>query len=211
MIELFLRRLAGVVHIDDVRRLLEGLPYALRDLQLARIIEAVDLGDERRQHRRAGRHLDDFHVGAEAPADLLQRLAHGCGDLMRLALAQVLVEQVDLDVALVRGAPQVVLTHEAVEIDRSGSASVDLVVGDFRDRRDGIRQRLKHALGFLHRRALGHVHQHLEFALVVEWQHLQDHRAEGDQRERQHDQAEQHLEQPPAVAAARVLRAGRAS
>ena len=32
---------------------------------------AVDLGDQRCEHRRAGRHLDDLHVGAVARADHL--------------------------------------------------------------------------------------------------------------------------------------------
>ena len=53
-------------------------------------------------------------------------------DLVRFALAFVLVQQVHLDVALVRAASQVVLADETVEVDRRGSPGVELVVGHFR-------------------------------------------------------------------------------
>ena len=43
----------------------------------------------------------------------------------------MLVDQVDLQVADLAAAAQVVLAHEPVEVDRRGGAGIGLVVGDF--------------------------------------------------------------------------------
>ena len=61
------------------------------------------------------------------------------GDGVALAVAVVLVDQVDLDVAQVGARAQVVLAHQTVEVDGRGGAGIDLVVGDLRDRRPDSR------------------------------------------------------------------------
>ena len=104
--------------------------HRLGDLAPAVGLGAVDLGDERRQHRRARRHFDHLDVGAVALADGLQRGAHARGDGVALLAAVVLVDQVHLQVADLAAAAQVVLAHQAVEVDRRGGAGVGLVVGD---------------------------------------------------------------------------------
>ena len=109
---------------------------------------------------------------------------------MRLTFPLVLIEQIDLNVALVRAAPQVVLTHQTVEVDRRRGAGVDLVVGNFRYLTHVIGQRVEDAQRIFERRSFRHVHHDLELALVVEGQHLHDDRAYEDEAERHHDQAE---------------------
>jgi hypothetical protein len=47
------------------------------------------------------------------------RVAHRHGDLVALAAALVLADQVDLDVAHLGLGAQVVLAHQAVEVDRA--------------------------------------------------------------------------------------------
>ena len=87
---------------------------------------AVDLGDERREHRRAGRHLDDLDVGAEARPIAAQFRAH------RVAMAWLCSLRWCLSTRLTCRSPtpllaaQVVLAHEPVEVDRRGGAGVGL-------------------------------------------------------------------------------------
>ena len=107
----------------------EGRADRLRDLLLPGVLRPVHLGDDRRQHRRARRHLDHFHRGAVPAADALDPGPDGRRDLVRLAVAPVLVDEVHLQVAELRRRAQVVLAHEAVEVDRRGGAGVRLVVG----------------------------------------------------------------------------------
>ncbi len=114
---------------------------------------------------------------------------------MALALALGLVDEVDLDVADVGAAAQVVLAHQAVEVDRRGRAGVDLVVGHLGQLGKGLRHVVEHLRRVLDRRAFRHVQHHLEFRLVVERQHLhdddlQDDEAEGEQY-RERNSAEQ--------------------
>ena len=96
----------------------------------------------------------------------------------------VLVDQVDLEVADLAAAAQVVLAHQAVEVDRRGRAGIGLVVGHLGQRGQVRAQLVRTARGALHRRAGGHVHHHLELGLVVEGQHLQLHQAQHRQQQR---------------------------
>ena len=57
----------------------------------------------------------------------------------------VLVDEIDLDVAVLRLLPQVVLAHEPVEVDRARGAGVGLVVGHLGNGRDIRAHRAQHA------------------------------------------------------------------
>src|SRR3546814_2993430 len=87
-----------------------------------------DLGHDRRQHRRAGRHFDHRHRGPVAAADGGQRRTQRDRDVVALAAALATVDQIDLQVAEIGAGAQVVLPHQAVEVDRRGGAGVALVV-----------------------------------------------------------------------------------
>ena len=105
----------------------------------------VDLGDERRQHRRAGRHFDHLDVGAvalrrspAAPAARAWRCRGSCGRALCLST------RFTCDVADLAAAAQVILAHQAVEVDRRGGAGIGLVVGDLRHGRE-VRRRARAA------------------------------------------------------------------
>jgi hypothetical protein len=105
------------VHIHDIGGVLKHLANLLGHLDLARVIQAVDLGHQGREHRWAGGDLDDLDVGIETPADLLQGCAHGAGDLVTLAVPDMGIAEVHLDVPHIGPLTQIVLAHQAVEID----------------------------------------------------------------------------------------------
>ena len=118
-----LRRIEDrIVDRGQVRRLLEDAAHLLRQRHLGVVIGAVDLGDDRRQHRRAGRHLDHLDVGAARPGDLLEGRTHRLRDLVALAVAPRLVDEVDLQVADFAAGAQVILAHQPVEADRRGES-----------------------------------------------------------------------------------------
>jgi hypothetical protein len=139
----------------------------------------------------------------EAPylrADGRQRGTRRARDVVALAAAVMLVDQVDLQVADVGALAQVVLPHQAVEVDRRRGAGVALHAGDFRQLADFRGEFAQHPVGGFQRAALRHVEHHLELALVVEGQHLQhhqfDHRQAGRAGHQQQHRGEQ--QQTPA-------------
>ena len=77
-------------------------------------------------------------------------------------VAIVFVHQVDLDVADIAAASQVILPNQTIEVDRRGGACIDLVVGDFGYAFDRPRQFVQYACRFLHGCALRHVDDDLE-------------------------------------------------
>ena len=128
--EAWRRRLVAVIHVDDVGRRVEQLADILRKLALLGVARPVNLGHDRCAHRRSRRHFDDLHGGAVVASDGGERRPDGERDVMALAAAVALVDQIDLDVAEARVLPQIVLAHEAIEVDRRGGAGVGLVIAD---------------------------------------------------------------------------------
>ena len=190
----------AVVDGDDVGRGGERAAHLFRQGHLPGVVGAVDLGHDRRQHRRSGRHLHHLDLRAMGRGDLLERRAHRLRDLVGLAVAMMLVDQVDLDVALRGQLAQVVLPHQAVEVDRARDAGVGLVVLHFRHDRDPGRHFAQHARRPLQRRAGRHVDDHLELRLVVERQHLQHHQLDRRERDCEHDRGTDADEQLQAIA-----------
>ena len=99
------------------------------------------------------------------------------------------------------------MAHEPVEVERRGGPDIGLVIGDLRDLLQAARRaRRVTAAVFFEARPFGHVHDDLEFALVVEGEHLDDHQPEVDEahrHEQQHgDQPEEHPLVPVAWTAA---------
>ena len=172
------------VHVDDAVGPLHDLANLLRDRDVARVVRAVNLGDERLEHRRARGHLRHLHTGAEAGRDGRDGLAHPLGDGVALRFAFSLVDEVDLDVGDVRAPAQKVVTDQAVEVVGSRGPHVRLVVRHLRLRANGVGEGLRHAVGLLEGRAFGHVYDNLELALVVEGEHLDAHPLHRDERHR---------------------------
>ena len=95
------RRAIGIVDVDDERHALEGLAHLRGDRRGGSRVGPVDLGKQRRQHRRARRRLDHLDDGAGRHVDARQALAHLERDLVAGAAALALRREVDLDVALI--------------------------------------------------------------------------------------------------------------
>ena len=115
--------------------------HRLGDLAAAFGLGPVDLGDDRRQHRRAGRHFDHLDVGAEAPADRLQRRGAAAWRWRgSVRCAACLSTRFTCRSPTSPPRAQVVLAHQAVEVDRRGGAGVGLVVGDLGLARPGGRR-----------------------------------------------------------------------
>ena len=170
------------VHIHHAIGALPQIANLSGDADAALLRRPVDLGHQRLQHGRTGRHLGHLDARAKAIGDGQQALAHLLGDLVALQFAIVLAEQVHLDIGDVRSAAQIVMAHQAVEVERRGRAHVGLEIDHFRlvQRRRG--ERAGDARGFFERGAVGHVHDHLKLALVVEGQHLDLDELEVEQR-----------------------------
>jgi hypothetical protein len=167
-----------VVDADDVGRALKGSAHLIRHCDLSGVVGTINLRDDGRHDRRAGRHFDDLGIAAMLLGHGDHALAHRDGNLVALPVAMLLVHQVHLDIAHFRRAAQVVLAHQAIEVDRRGRAGVGLVVGNLGHLGDLDGNLAQHLGGFLQRRADRHVEHDLEFALVVEGQHLQHHQLE---------------------------------
>ena len=82
------------------------------------VVGPVDLGDDRRHHRRARRHFGDLDRRSELASDGSQFIAYAAGNFVAGTFAAVLVDEIDLDIAGIAVAAQVVLPHQAVEVDR---------------------------------------------------------------------------------------------
>jgi hypothetical protein len=190
----------AVVDRHDVLRLREYLAHAGRDRELPLIVRAIDLRDDRRHDRRARRHLDDLEFGAMRGRELLEGRPQGLRDVVRLAAAMVLVDEIHLDVAELRRGPQVVLADQSVEIDRTRGACIRLVVGHLRNLRDLGAEIAEHGRRAFERRACRHVDDHLELRLVVERQHLEHDELCHRQHYRDHDRGTDGTEQLEAVA-----------
>ena len=190
------------VHVDDVGRRGERPANRLRELLLSGVVGPVDLGDDRREHRRAGRDLDHLRRGAVPLRDPLDLRAHGERDLVRLAAARVLVDEVHLQVAELRQRAQVVLPNEAVEVDRRRGARVGLVIGHLRHGGEVLADLVQDARRVLERRAGRHVDDDLELRLVVEGQHLQHDELHRGERHAGEDQRPDHAGELPAFARA---------
>jgi hypothetical protein len=193
-----LRILDVPVDVHHAGGLLHDAPDLAGEGDALRGVGAVDFGDDRLQHGRAGRHLGDGDGGAVLLRHGGDERADAFGDVVALEGAFALADEVDLDVGDVGAAAQVVVADEAVEIERRGGAGVDLVVAHLGLRAEGGGHLAGDARRLLQRRALGRVDHDLELRLVVEGQHLDLDLADPDEADRREQQRDDHREERPA-------------
>ena len=117
-------------------------------------------------------------------ADRVQQRTKPFCDRMALHAALLCRQQVHLDVGLIRLAAHVVVAHQPVEVIGAGRSGISLVVQHVRLPRKFFAQRLGDARRLLQRRAVGHIDDDLQLALVVERQHLYAHQSQRHQRHR---------------------------
>src|SRR5262249_16950959 len=104
------------VDIDHAFSLLEDLANLARDLNLAPLRRAINLGDHGFEHRRAGRYFGHLDAGSRAPGYRDQLLTDELGYIVTLELAQRLSDEVHLDVGDIGPVAQEVVAHQAVEV-----------------------------------------------------------------------------------------------
>ena len=196
---------AAVVHIDHVAGFLENGAHRLGHGAAAVGVGAVDFGHDGREHRRAWRHFHHFHIGAMAQANFLQPGPDPGGDGMALVAALVLVHQVHLDVADFAAGAQVILAHQAVEVDRGCRAGIRLVVGHFRYAGQVGAEFMQHGGSFLDWRAGRHIDNDLELGLVVEGQHFEQHQPGGRQHQGKRNQPGNAKSQQAPIAPAALV------
>ena len=93
---------------------------------------AVDLRDQRGEHRRSRRQLHDLEPGAVLARPGGQIVAEPQGNGVTLLARGLLADEVHPQSPPgAASLPQVVVPHQAVEVDRAGHADVADVVGDF--------------------------------------------------------------------------------
>ena len=160
-------------------------------------VRAIDFGEQRRQDRRAGRHLDHFDTGTFRQRHGMQLIPQGKGDVMARPVAVALFQQVDLKVSQLRRSAQEIVADQAIKIEWSRGASIGLDGFHLLDLVHGGGQRKQRALGFLQSRAFRHVEHNLDFRLVVERQQFDCDRLGRKQRERQKSgNADNHKKNP---------------
>ena len=172
------------IDVHDALGLLEQIAHLPRQSDTAFHRRAVDLGDQRFEHRRSGRHFGHLDSRAVALGDGQQPLAHLLGDLMALQIAGVFRQQIHLDVGHIGSAAHVVVAHQTIEVVGRRRSRVGLDVHHFALLLRFFGQQLRHPLRLFEGGAVGHVDDHLELALVVEGQHLDLDEAGVEQRAR---------------------------
>ena len=185
------------IDVHHALGLLEQIAHLPRQSDTPLHRRAVDLGDQRLEHGRSGRHFGHLDPRAIALGDRQQALAHLLGDLVALQIAGVFRQQIHLDVGHVGSAAHVVVAHQTVEVVGRSRSRVGLDVHHFALLLRFLGQQLRHPLRLFESGAVGHVDDHLELALVVERQHLDLHEAGVEQRARGQQQDHHATDEAP--------------
>ena len=160
----------AVVDVDDKIDRLERFADFGRHRAPALRVGAIDFGEHGGKHRRAGRHLDHLERRPGRQRQIGEPMADVEGDGVAGALALRLVDQIDGEIALLRLVAQVVMAHQAVEVERRRRAGVGLDRGQLRQGLEPLGGGHQRSVGRLQRRSLRHVEHDLDFRLVVERQ-----------------------------------------
>ena len=115
----------------------------------------------------------------------------------------VLGQEIDLQIALFRPVPEIVVAHQAVEIERRRRAGMGLDRHGFRDCGQPAGGFGEHPVGAFQRGALGQVDNDLEFRLVVEGQEFHRHALEVEGGHRDQGEHAHRQEQDPGQPASR--------
>ncbi len=166
------RRAPAVVHVDDEGHRAEGGLDLFRRTAARVGVRAVDLGEQRRHHRRSRRRLDDLQRGSRGHGNGGDRPAKVQRDGVAGPLALGLGRQGELDVAEVGFGPQIGVPDEAVEVEGRRGPGVGLGGDDLRHGERRARDRPRDRVRRLDGSALRQVDRDGEFRLVVEGQQL---------------------------------------
>src|SRR5262245_20918916 len=86
--------------------------------------------------------------------------------------------QIDLYVCDVVAAAQEVMANQPVEVEWRGSSHVSFEIRNLRNPVQGERELPGDGHGLFQARSLRHIDYHLEFAFVIEGEHLNNYKAE---------------------------------
>ena len=113
-------------------------------------------------------------------------------------MAVFFVHQIDLDITDVGSSTQIILPHQAIEVDRCSGAGVNLIVGHFLNGGQITTEFAQYPCGLLQGGAFRHVHDHLKLRFVIEGQHFQDNQLEISEADRNSNQQQHTDTQQPA-------------
>jgi hypothetical protein len=170
------------VSVDDEVDRLERFAHFGREVAPAFSVRPVDLGDERREHRRPGGNLDHLERRPRRQRKVVEPAANVEGDRVARPVALRLVEEVDREVALFGVGADVIVAHQAVEVERRRRPGIGLNRHELRQVLQPLGRRHQGAVGVLEARPMRQVEDDLDFRLVVERQKLHPHVLGGEQR-----------------------------
>ena len=170
----------AVVDVDDIGHGVEDRLHALGHAAAGRRVRSVDLGQQGGHDGRPRGRLDHLDHGALRQGEAGQPPAQIQGDGVAVAATRVLRRQPHRQIAHLGLVPQIVVTHEAVEIEGRSGSGIGVDRGDLGQRAGDERGVGQGALGGFQRGPLGHVEHHLQLGLVVERQQLHGHGLGGE-------------------------------
>ena len=116
----------AVVHVDDEGDALENF-LELRRRRPPRFgIRPIDLGKQRRKHGRPRRNFDNLQRRALGHVEAAKLFADFERDFMARARALRFRREIELQIALLRPFPQIIVPDEAVEIEGRRRAGIRL-------------------------------------------------------------------------------------
>ena len=175
--DLRLRCLHVPIEIDDPRCTGKNILNGLSQRDPLPLVRSVDFGDQGLEDWRTGRNFGHGHRGAKSSGYRGDQRSRPLGDGVALVRALALSHEVDLNVSNVRASAHIIVPYEAIKIEGGRSAGVNLDVTNRRVRPDGHDHFSRDPGGLLKRGALRRFEHDLKLRFVVEWQHLDCHRA----------------------------------
>ena len=179
-----------VVHIDHPRRAGENGGQLVGGLSTDGGIRPVNFGHQGLQNGWPRRHLNHRNARAQCLRQRRQNLTRRAGDLVAGTFPRPFVQKLDLHIPVPGVLTQVIVAHQAIEIERRGRAGIGLDRHDLGDFQHFFRQTLGHVGGDRQGGAGRHVDHHVELRLVVEGQHLDRHILGVEQEQTAHEQAD---------------------
>jgi len=174
--------LAVHVHIHHANGFCHDCFDLRGNAEAAGVIRTVDFGHQSSQHRRTGRYFSHFYPGAVLVGNALYQRTNPLGNGMRLVLPLFLPQEINLDISQIAPFAQVVVPHQAVEVERGTGADIHLEIGHFGHSPQGVTHCAGDAGGLFQRSSIRSIDDHLQLVLVVEGEHLDRHGLEEDQR-----------------------------
>ena len=156
----FRRDAKAVVHVHNVRNGRENLAQLQRNGAAGLGIRAVNLGQKGGHDRWAGRRFHHLHRSAFGQVQRQNTRPQVQSDVMAFAVALTLGREVHLQIAIARLVAQIIVPHQAVEVERRRCARMGLDRDDLFHRLQRCGDLGQHTVGLLDRGPSRHIQNH---------------------------------------------------